>query len=63
MMYSYTNLVNNPDTFKKATGLTVDEFHILFTFLNPGENCCNVKFYKSNIPADKVVDTGDTTCG
>ena len=63
MMYSYTNLVNNPDTFKKATGLTVDEFHILFRFLNPGENCRNVKFYESNIPADKAVDTADTTCG
>ena len=31
--------------FKSATGLELKVFDSLFTFLNPGENCDNIKYY------------------
>ena len=44
-IYSYENLSKNKDKFRIATGLEPDNFKALYKYLNPGENCCNIKLY------------------
>ena len=46
--YSYKNVHKNAELFRSATGLEEDSFDILYDFLNPGEDCCNIKFYDSS---------------
>ena len=45
--YNYKNVSQNEKFFKSETGIDTENFEILFTYLNPGENCANVKFYDS----------------
>ena len=45
-VYSYDNISKDSSLFKKATGLEVDCFGELFSFLNPGNHCENMKFYE-----------------
>ena len=45
-VYSFENISKDSSLFKKATGLEVDCFRELFSFLNPGDNCENIKFYE-----------------
>ena len=37
-VYSYNNMSKDANLFKKSTGLEVEQFDILFTYLNPGTN-------------------------
>ena len=54
--YSHENLSKDPKLFKSSTGLEVKRFEDLFTVLNPGDNCENLKYYKSqNIGTVKQV--------
>ena len=55
-IYSYKTISSNPTLFLKATGLEVQAFQDLFSFLKPGENCNNIKFYEADrqLAADKV---------
>ncbi len=46
-IYNFRNISSCPELFLKATGLEVQGFHNLFTFLKPGENCNNIKFYET----------------
>ena len=47
---------SNPNVFLKATGLEVQAFQDLFSFLKPGENCNNIKLYEADrqLAADKM---------
>lgn len=42
--YRYENLHKHNELFRTATGLEVENFDILFEFLDPEENCINMKF-------------------
>jgi len=46
-IYNYENISKDELLFKSETGLDTENFEILFNFLNPGENCINVKMYES----------------
>lgn len=43
-----TNIREQEDVFKSFTGLHPVKFDILFQFLNPGENACNLKYYEAS---------------
>ena len=46
-LFTYKNISQNKELFKKTTGLSLETFKILLSFLNPGEKMSNVKFYDS----------------
>ena len=43
-MFSYENISKDEDKFKSFTRLEVYKFHILYDYLDPGDNCENIKF-------------------
>ena len=45
--YSYENISQDPTLFKSETGLSKERFEELYTVLDPGENCVNIKYYES----------------
>ena len=45
-VYSFENISKDSSLFRKATGREVDCFRELFSFLNLGDNCGNIKFYE-----------------
>ena len=47
-LYNYENISRNKEHFKKATGLDHESFLSLFEFVDPGEDCKNIKFYDSS---------------
>lgn len=53
-IYSYEIVSMDKHHFKSATGLELEVFDCLFTFLNPGANCENIKYY------DTKKSTADT---
>ena len=46
--YYYEVMCDDTVYFRKATGLELDSFNELFTFLDPGINSNNIKFYEAN---------------
>jgi hypothetical protein len=48
-LFSYENCAKDPNVFKSATGLNKETFDILFEYLDPGENCENVKYYDTKV--------------
>ena len=46
--YCYEVMCDDTVYFRKATGLELDSFNELFTFLDPGINSNNIKFYEAN---------------
>ena len=55
--YNFENIYSNKKFFKSETGLETDSFDELYDFLNPGENCANVKMYDSK--TKKTQDKND----
>ena len=47
-LYNYENISANKKHFKKATGLDHKPFLDLFEFVDPGEDCKNIRFYDSS---------------
>ena len=47
-LYNYENISRNKEHFKKATGLDHESFLNLFEFVDPGEDCENIKSYDSS---------------
>ena len=49
-LYTYQNISRNKEHFKKAAGLAADQesFLNLFEFVDPGEDCKNIKFDDSS---------------
>ena len=45
--YCYDTISKDEPQFKKATGLELKPFNSLYDFLNPGEDCCNIKFHET----------------
>ena len=45
---THENISRNKEHFKKATGLDHESFLNLFEFVDPGEDCKNIKFYDSS---------------
>ena len=43
--FSFKNLCENKEQFRSATGINPDCFMRLFNYLNPGDDCSNIKFY------------------
>ena len=52
--YCYKVLCDDTVHFRKATGLELDSFNEIFTFLDPGINCNNIKFYEANFEYKEV---------
>ena len=48
-IFSYENISKDEDKFKSFTGLKVCKFNILCYYLDPGDNCENIKFYDKNL--------------
>ena len=46
--FSFENLCENKEQFRSATGLNPDCFMSLFNYLNPGDDCSNIKFYDTS---------------
>ena len=65
--YCYEVLCDDTVHFRKATGLELDSFNELFTFLEPGINYNNIKFYEANFENKDVatdsINTSLTKCG
>ena len=56
-LFSYDNLITDEKVFRAITGLEVEKCKILFEYLDPGENCENIKYHE---PAkDKEEDRSD----
>ena len=51
----YELLCDDTAHFRKATGLELDSFNELFTFLDPGINYNNIKFCEANFDGKDVV--------
>ena len=47
-LYNYDNISRNKEHFQKATGVDHESFLNLFEFVDPGEDCKNIKFYDSS---------------
>ena len=47
--FSYENISKDEDKFKYFTELEVCKFHILYDYLDPGDNCENIKLYGKNL--------------
>ena len=47
--FSYENISKDEDKFKSFTGLEFCKFHILYDYLDPGDNCKNIIFYDKNL--------------
>ena len=47
-LYNYDNISRNKEHFQKATRLDHESFVNLFEFVDPGEECKNIKFYDSS---------------
>ena len=60
-MYIVTTIYQDANLFKKSTDLEVEQFDILFTYLNPGTNSSNLKYYESSkkIAEYKQPDEGE----
>ena len=58
--YNFENLSGDSTVFKSETGLDLESFTNLFEFLNPGENCCNLKMYESKLKATSECLSGTT---
>ena len=43
--FSFENLCENKEQFRSATGINPDFFMRLFNYLNPGDDCSNIKFF------------------
>ena len=55
--YCYNTIKKDEKLFKSQTGLELDTFEILLEFLDPGENCQNIKFYDPILKTEnEVVD-------
>lgn len=57
-LFTCNNYLKNGELFKSATGIEKEKFMILYEYLDPGENCENVKLYeksKTNTE-DKIPD-------
>ena len=46
--FSFENLCKNKKQFRSAAGLNPDCFMCLFNYLNPGDDCSNIKFYDTS---------------
>ena len=46
--FSFENLCENKEQFRSAIGLNPDCFMRLFNYLNPGDDCSNIKFYSNS---------------
>ena len=46
---SYGNISKDEDKFKSFTGLEACKFHILYDYLDPGDNCENIIFYDKKL--------------
>ena len=51
--YCYEVLCDDTVHFQKTTGLELDSFNELFTFLDPGINCNNIKLYE-DVATDSI---------
>ena len=45
-LFSYDNFITNEKLFRATTGLEVEKFKISYEYLNPGENCENIKYHE-----------------
>ena len=57
-IYSYESVSMDKHHFKSATGLELEVFDSLFIFLNPGENCENIKYHDTK---RSTADTPNTS--
>ena len=56
-LFTYDNFITDEKLFRATTGLEVEKFKILYEYLDPGENCENIKYHE---PAkDKEEDRSD----
>ena len=58
--FSYDNFITDKKLFRATTRLEVEKFKILSEYLDPGENCENIKFHEG--PKDKEEDRSDVLC-
>ena len=45
-LFSHGNFVTDKKLFRTTTGLDFEEFEILYEYLDPGENCENIKYHE-----------------
>ena len=57
-IYSYNSIRKNEEMFRHTTGLEPEKFQALYEYLDPGDNCENIKMYNSsNKDSSANVDT------
>ena len=44
-VFSYHNFIEDEEMFRHVTGLESEKFNILYEYLDPGENCENIKYH------------------
>ena len=55
--FSFENLCENKEQFRGAIGINPDCFMRLFTYLNPGDDCNNIKFHGTSKRLSEEKDT------
>ena len=45
--FTYDNIGKDPESFASYTGISVEKFDVLFSFLNPGKKSENMKLYEA----------------
>ena len=45
-LFTYDNFSRDEKLFRSTTGIEVEKFQILYQYLDPGENCENIKYHE-----------------
>ena len=45
-LFSYNNFITDKKLFRATNGLEVEKFKFLYEYLDPGENCENIKYHE-----------------
>ena len=45
-LFMYSNFVSDEKRFRTTTGLEVEKFNILYEYLDPGQDCENIKYHE-----------------
>ena len=63
--FSFENLCENKEQFSSATGINPGCFMRLFNYLNPGDDCSNIKFYETSkrLPEEKYKNSEEVKTG
>ena len=63
--FSFENFCENKEQCRSTTGINPDCFMRLFSYLNPGDDCSNIKFYETSkrLSEEKCINSEEVKSG